>query len=674
MDTNTRNRLQATRILVIGVLTLMVMGILTGYSTRSDDSQRRKARHFYLEGTLQEAAGNSDAAYEYYKRAYVTDTNYVDAAYAYAGNRMTLDVDTLSTTGSKREDLRVMRKMFEAYPADYFTTVYYAYMAQVADTLPEALRAFETLDSLLPSKSGTKLFLSQAYTQTGEYDKAIDALSRYERQNGIDMDMTLRKAALRMATGDTVGALSEIDDLIASAPRNSSYCIIKARVYDYLGQPDSAEHWLRRAERINPDDGMVLGELANHYAEAGDSATYDRYIYQALLSENFQLADKIKILNEYMGRNLTDTTYARSDTLFSVLSRQYPHEPEMRSQSARYAAFRGKYDNALEEIGYAIDADPMNAQYRTAQMSYEVLGGHPERAIQLFGQAESEGVEPDENMLMIYSSAALEAKDYSRAIGACDRMLHEYSPFMKSSDTIVDMSRFRNFNFLQLYRLSSIFQMAGDIYQLADSVGEALQAYDNAITLFPDNLMAKNNYAYFAVDRKVATPGTALFEKARRLSEETVRERPDMSTYLDTYAWILYKDGRYDQALQYQLRALKASCESDTVGDAPETVMEEDDAPDASAEGIAEVAVNDPEPTAVEADEYETVAGNFDRWLDTLGAEERKDNVELLLHLGDILYRLGRPEDAKKQWLRAHGIDPGNEEAEKRVTTGEPDS
>ena len=45
-------------------------------------------------------------------------------------------------------------------------------------------------------------------------------------------------------------------------------------------------------------------------------------------------------------------------------------------------------------------------------------------------------------------------------------------------------------------------------------------------------------------------------DKAERMSAQTVKAEPDNATYLDTYAWIFFKQGNYSLARIYLQNAL----------------------------------------------------------------------------------------------------------------------
>ena len=60
-----------------------------------------------------------------------------------------------------------------------------------------------------------------------------------------------------------------------------------------------------------------------------------------------------------------------------------------------------------------------------------------------------------------------------------------------------------------------------------------------------------NNYAYY-----LSEDGGDL-DRAASMSLKTIKAEPNNSTYLDTYAWILYLQGRYEEARIYIDMAVK---------------------------------------------------------------------------------------------------------------------
>jgi predicted Zn-dependent protease len=60
-----------------------------------------------------------------------------------------------------------------------------------------------------------------------------------------------------------------------------------------------------------------------------------------------------------------------------------------------------------------------------------------------------------------------------------------------------------------------------------------------------DNVLCLNNYAYYLSLRN------ENLDKAEEMSYRTIKAEPDNRTYLDTYAWILFMQAKYEQAQEY---------------------------------------------------------------------------------------------------------------------------
>jgi len=94
----------------------------------------------------------------------------------------------------------------------------------------------------------------------------------------------------------------------------------------------------------------------------------------------------------------------------------------------------------------------------------------------------------------------------------------------------------------------------GDV-NLSDS------AYEKAISIDSTMVLALNNYAYSLVERKIE------LQKALKMSKMAIEKEPENASYLDTYGWILFTLGNYEEAIVY----LEKSC---ATGNASAVVFE----------------------------------------------------------------------------------------------------
>lgn len=91
--------------------------------------------------------------------------------------------------------------------------------------------------------------------------------------------------------------------------------------------------------------------------------------------------------------------------------------------------------------------------------------------------------------------------------------------------------------------ISNLYSMRGDVLSMLDKDNPWEQAYEKALKWDRENYLAMNNYAYF-----LATRVPKKMRKAMRLSRKSLKGAPDNTSFLDTYGFIMYKLGRYEEA------------------------------------------------------------------------------------------------------------------------------
>lgn len=544
------------------LLALLAISSLAAYAYSYPSPERKKARYYYLEGAREQAAGNMAEAYEYYKKAYLIDPSYEEAASSYGTTRLMVQTDSMQSGPQLMRSLDLMRPYVDKYPSDLFEARTYAFVASRLDTISESIRIYERLDSLLPGNTVNLLQLSDAYMAAHQEEKALATLDRFEKTEGKSPQLSLKKMSFLLAKGDTLGAVKEADALIATNPGEPSFRILKGNLYEVIGNNDSILAAYTEAEKISPDNGAAKIALANYYKNSGDSVAYDNKVYEALLSEDFELEDKLSLLSEYLQTLLDDSSdTARGDHLFSVLREQYPHEPKVLDLAARYSGAKGDFDDAEEQIGYAIDLDPSNIEYWGQLMRFQLADERGADAVETYNKALLH-ITPTDPLKLMYASAATVAKDFDEAEKAYAELIHSINPSLPLTDSITDRKARNSLNYEGLTRMSSLYNMLGDMYYSAGNLEKAYKAYDNSLFFYPSNPMTLNNYAYFL------TENGGDLEKAEEMSRKAIEQAPDNDTYLDTYAWVLFKKKEYKEALEYQRKALEAAQAAGTADNA----------------------------------------------------------------------------------------------------------
>ncbi len=118
------------------------------------------------------------------------------------------------------------------------------------------------------------------------------------------------------------------------------------------------------------------------------------------------------------------------------------------------------------------------------------------------------------------------------------RLLKQSDPALNAVDSVSDRSIAARMQYEDLVRTSTLYNMLGDLYYQAKDMPKRLSGHMR--TLFPScptMPLVLNNYAYF-----LAEEGGDI-EKAYGMGKRAVEIDPENPTFLDTYAWILFKKG-----------------------------------------------------------------------------------------------------------------------------------
>lgn len=588
----------------IPAIAALLLAATAAIPAHGDDAARLRARYYYLEGARQQAAHNTPGAYAYYKKAYDTDTTYAEAAFSYAMLRLMIQTDTLQSAAELNRSARMMRRYADRYPGDIYENQAYAYIAGRLDSVGESIRIYNRIDSLDPANSTNLLQLADAYMASGRPGDAYNALDRFEVREGSSPQLSLKRIGYKIADGDTVGALALTDLLIADKPSDPTWWMVKGNLFELSGQNDSVLAAYRHAETIDPDNGNIKLELAKLHKQLGDSTAYHAKIYEAILSEDFELDDKLTLMGEYLQSLLDDRTdTARGDHLFDVVKEQYPHEPQVLALSAAYNAAKGDVAQAIEDIQYVTDLEPSEPKYWMQLMRYQLVDGRGEDAMATYARA-SAHVQPDDNMKFAYASAATAAGKYGLAKETYGQLIHNIEPSLPLTEAVDNDRLRRSLPYNSLAALSTLYNQLGDMYHQAGSLDSTYMAYENSLYFYPENAMVLNNYAYFLAE------GDGDLDRALQMSRAAVEKDPENPTYLDTYAWVLFKRKEYTEALEMQNKAMEINRANGT----------------------------------------------------------NEESAEFYSHLGDIQFMNHMPAEAVENWKKALKLDPDDKLLQKKVS------
>lgn len=601
-----------SHILCIAAVAALFATVVFAGNGEKNDQRRDKARYFYLKGVVSEAEKKFDSAYEYYKKAFSIDPDYPDAGFSYGAARILLGEDTFASREELLKSISYMKKLTDTYPSDVLSGEAYAYYAGVADTLPEAVRVYEMLVKSHPGLSRLYFPQSYYYANLEKYDEAIQAVREYERLEGATTETMVRKVSYFLAKGDTLGALAEGTRYAMENAGSSQPIIDRALLYKLLEQKDSAAIILNEGLKEFPGNTDMMVDLALIYIETGDTARYYDLLETTLFSPKLEYDDKMEVLRISL-RNINpkNPDFTKVEEIFRKSEKLYSDDPIFLDIYSDLYLLERNYDKMLEKSAKAYSLASDDPDYLSRFITASIIADKAKDGIKAFEDFGDPEVKKDYGLLMTYISAAQVANEYPKALAGIDTLLTTYIPVLNITstlDTLTVDSLLLEYG-PELMKIASVgYEIAGDIFSKQGKYEDAKRTYENSLNIDGDqNASALNNYAYFIIETLKAEPGSEDFKKAKEMSRKSLEltAYSPQSTYYDTFAWILFKEQNYKDALEYQELAIEL----------------------AGADVVA----------------------------------------ELLSHYGDILFMNGRPEDAMKQWEKALTLDPQDTLLKKKV-------
>ena len=495
------------------------------------EDDRVKAEYIFLEAEKQRNMGRDDAFHHLLQYAHSLDPE--NSAIAYYLGYSRLMKSNLSVSDSLfSSSLRMMRKHVDAHPEDKYEAMLYANGNMIANQVQEGLRVLKIQAERNPHNVEVQLSIADAYARLEDYRNAIAAYDSVQQWQGQSVQLSARKVRAYQALNDTVGAISEMRSLLATAPRNVDYNFAMGNMMLMFGERDSALTYYDKAQQYEPENGATYLAKAQFYNAIGDSVNYDQQTYQALVSKDLDVASKVEVLADYARHLLVaKDSSARTENLFKVLIEQHPNEPQIRMLFSDYLAAKDDMKGAAEQMDYAVNLDPTDAQAWNRLLVLNIISENYEAAI----AAGDRAIELNPNNIELYgyiAPAYYNIKQYDKAIEVYKKALAA----VDSTDTE--------------HRSMFLGGMGDAKFSMGDTIG-AFALYDQAIEIDPNNVSILNNYAYFL------TLCNRDLDKAERMSAKTVQAEPQNSTFLDTYAWVFYKRKEYTMAQLYIEMAIK---------------------------------------------------------------------------------------------------------------------
>lgn len=486
------------------------------------EDDKNEFEYTFIEGLKQKMIGNQQAAITLFSKCLEINPNSSSAMFELAKIH--------SGNGDQTSSSLLLEKAINIDPQNKWYKVLLAQIYQQGKQYKKAADLYQQLYAL-DSENLEYLYMNAALLSSAEkFDQAIVVYNELEKKIGINDQISVEKQQIYQAAGKKKEAQAELQKLIDYNPKEPRYYGLMADYY--LSEKDEVnalKYYLKILE-IEPDNGFVLFSLTSFYRQKEDKEKAWEYIRKGFQNKSADVETKIQYYLMMTAEEKPFFTEDQVNELVQTLIKTNGDDYRVYTVYAEYLISKGKLEEAREQLRKVLETQKDNYMIweRMLLISNDLLDfksiyTDAEKAIELF---------PNQPVLYgLRAVACLQLEKYTEALD-----------ILKEGDAYLLDNKLMKVQF-ELYRAEANYKLG--------RVEDAFKAFDAVISIDPENWLAMNNYAYYLSVRN------ENLEKAEQLSGKAVRANPDNSTYLDTYAWVLFMRKDYSLAKFYMETAIK---------------------------------------------------------------------------------------------------------------------
>jgi len=432
--------------------------------------------------------------------------------------------------GYFNEALSYSKKSVEISPENKW---YLRNYIDVIIQIPDYKLASEQLLNLIklePNNEVNFFQLADTYIYSKNYNKAIGVYNKLEKLKGIDKMTSMQKQKLYMQMKNLRLATREIVLLSEKFPADIEILEILAESYLLNNEQEKAFNILKQISLINPENGQVHLRLANFYRDKNDNLNSYNELKLAFKSSKVSLETKISIIASYFPLlQSNDTIKSQAFELSLLMIEKHPLQAQVYAIHADLLFSDGKKNAAKEFYKKTLNIDKNFKEVWTQLLFLEIQENNFDSLLDLSFKALSYyPIEP--LYYYFYAISNLRKDNLKIALDNLNIGL-EFVIDNKALTLEFHTSLAETYHLLQMHLES-------------DSIFEVILIDD------PENILVLNNYSYYLSLRN------ERLDIAKKMSYKCNLLEPNNGTYEDTYAWILYCLGDFEEARKWIEKSL----------------------------------------------------------------------------------------------------------------------
>ena len=471
-----------------------------------------------IEGKKYQLLGDLDKAESIFKSILTEDVNNTAALY---------ELSRTQAAGEKLEDALVsIRKAIRLEPDNEWYLLMEADIHEKKTDLYSAMDIYEKLIQLRPDRSHYYEMLIGFSKKTGEHERLLNALNRYEEITGINESITRTRFETLDALGRTEEALAAIHRLTEIYPNNIDYKFLAASYCKTKGMDDRAAVYYKDILTIDPMESRARLAMAGTEKEEGNSVAYLHSIQTLMNNPSLKIDVKLQELIPYILEFSEKKDPALGHALLATVETLLKAHP---SEAKAYAV-HGDVLSILGEKQKAIDSYVKATRHNgnvyvvweqlirllNETWQYDEMITQANRAIDIFP-----------NQAYLYYAVGYGSYKNKHFDEALD-MLHQ-ALIMTGKN---------------IQQKISVYNVLGMVYDELGQTDKSVEAFETALSINPRNAETLSQYSL------VLSKRIEQSEKAITMAEKVIAEGNQSAVVHQWIAEVFYNQKKYTKAQQ----------------------------------------------------------------------------------------------------------------------------
>lgn len=494
------------------------------------DDQKQQFQYLFIEGIKQRTLGNTEEAIKIFSRCLEMDP--------YSSSSMFEIANIHLLRGEFQSSMMMLERAVSLDSSNQYYQILLAKIYQQNKLYEKAATTYGVLAQLSPDNTDYPLFRAEMYNLAGKPEVALECYLELEKKWGLNEQVALGKQSIFIKQGKKQEAYHEIENLIDKFQGETKYYGLLADMYLADSVMDKSLTYYNKVLQNKPEDGFVHFSLCNYYRVARDFSTSYDHLLKGFNSSNLELEAKIQmymLLGQAEDHPLTNE---QQFELINILVDDYVDDERPRALLAEYYLNKKQNKEAREQLRLVVEINKGNYAFWERLLfidndlsDWKSLSDDSKNAVKYF---------PEQPILYILDAVAmLQLGNYQEVFA------------------LLDSAESNATNNNQV--LSQIYTYRAEAFYKQKKYDDAYSWFDKVVKIDPQNYLAMNNYAYYLSLMSIK------LDVAEKLSNSVVKNNPNNATYLDTYAWVLFKKKDYQLAKFYMESALSNSTEKNPV-------------------------------------------------------------------------------------------------------------